>query len=93
MTVSQERIATTNQPAPQEVSCRHHWIIEPPNGATSLGECRLCEVCKNFPNSTNYFIDDKSYTLHLPISERPLSLDRLRGKYTEKETTGDILDD
>jgi hypothetical protein len=32
-------------------SCRHHWIIETPHGATSRGLCKRCGVHKRFPNA------------------------------------------
>jgi hypothetical protein len=35
--------------APQ---CRHHWKIAPPNGATSLGKCKLCGEEREFRNSS-----------------------------------------
>lgn len=31
--------------------CRHHWVIESPQGATSRGVCRLCGAEREFPNS------------------------------------------
>jgi hypothetical protein len=31
--------------------CRHHWVIESPHGATSLGHCRSCGKTKRFPNA------------------------------------------
>ncbi len=31
--------------------CRHHWIIETPNGATSQGTCKRCGMTKQFPNA------------------------------------------
>jgi len=30
--------------------CRHHWIIESPNGPTSRGRCRLCGDERDFTN-------------------------------------------
>jgi hypothetical protein len=33
------------------MDCRHHWIIEPPAGATSMGRCKRCGAEKEFPNS------------------------------------------
>jgi len=30
--------------------CRHYWIIEPPNGATSRGRCRFCGQEREFDN-------------------------------------------
>jgi hypothetical protein len=33
-------------------SCRHHWIIESPHGATSRGRCKRCGTMKRFPNAS-----------------------------------------
>ena len=36
----------------QEVPvCRHHWVIESPHGATSLGRCKRCDEVREFRNS------------------------------------------
>lgn len=43
-----EEIYNLNEEAPQ---CRHHWVIEPPHGATSMGRCKLCEEVREFRNS------------------------------------------
>lgn len=32
------------------VDCRHHWIIEPPEGPVSQGMCHLCNEVKQFRN-------------------------------------------
>lgn len=32
-------------------ACRHHWLIEPANGPTSRGRCRLCGDERDFRNS------------------------------------------
>ena len=32
-------------------SCVHHWIVRPPNGETSWGECQKCGRRKRFLNS------------------------------------------
>jgi hypothetical protein len=34
--------------APQ---CRHHWVIESPHGATSMGRCKICDEVREFRNS------------------------------------------
>jgi hypothetical protein len=34
-----------------ETECRHHWLIETPHGATSMGMCKLCGAQKEFRNS------------------------------------------
>ena len=31
--------------------CRHHWVIESPHGATSMGRCKLCGEAREFRNS------------------------------------------
>lgn len=37
--------------ATAETQCRHHWLIESPHGATSMGICKLCGAQKEFRNS------------------------------------------
>ena len=32
-------------------TCRHHWVIETPHGATSLGRCKVCSEVREFRNS------------------------------------------
>lgn len=32
--------------------CRHHWIIEPPQGSTSMGTCKVCGTSREFRNSS-----------------------------------------
>ncbi len=40
---------------------RHHWIIEGPEGLTSLGRCKLCGAARAFRNSAeDYLRDDHS---------------------------------
>lgn len=41
---------TSNQVA-EGPTCRHHWIIEAPNGATSSGRCRVCGMVRDFSNA------------------------------------------
>jgi hypothetical protein len=31
--------------------CKHHWIIQPTNGATSIGTCKVCKAKMEFYNS------------------------------------------
>ena len=33
--------------------CRHHWVIESPQGATSMGRCKICNELKEFRNSAS----------------------------------------
>ena len=34
-----------------ESDCSHHWVIESPNGPTSVGRCRGCGERREFKNS------------------------------------------
>ncbi|MBI1885251.1 MAG: hypothetical protein HYS09_02885 [Chloroflexi bacterium] len=38
-------------PAAQEQEpCAHHWLIENPNGETSIGVCKYCGASREFRN-------------------------------------------
>jgi len=39
-------------------ACNHHWVIDPPNGPTSSGNCKLCGLKRRFPNSSEDSIWD-----------------------------------
>ena len=41
----------TIDPTLRQLSCGHHWIIEPATGPISQGECRRCGMLKEFKNS------------------------------------------
>ena len=41
-------------------TCKHHWIIEAPNGPTSPGTCKLCGEERTFVNRQT----DKPYQRH-----------------------------
>ena len=45
---TQEEMETTEVLEPE---CNHHWIIESPNGPTSVGSCRICGEIREFKNS------------------------------------------
>ena len=34
-----------------ENGCKHHWIIGPANGTTSIGVCKVCKTRMEFYNS------------------------------------------
>lgn len=36
-----------------ETQCRHHWVIEPPQGATSSGFCKRCGAEREFLNTVS----------------------------------------
>ncbi len=59
-TAVKERRPEANAPA-QTDECRHHWIIESPQGALSVGRCKICGEEREFRNSGNDYIwDDES---------------------------------
>ena len=33
-----------------EAKCPHYWLIEPPQGPTSMGVCKLCGATREFDN-------------------------------------------
>lgn len=45
--------------------CRHHWVIETPNGAKSSGRCKRCGEAKDFRNSSEDLLwDNDSFSLN-----------------------------
>ncbi len=45
--------------------CRHHWVIDTPNGATSSGHCKRCNASKDFRNSSEDLLwDNDSFSLN-----------------------------
>jgi len=46
-----EAPAVQEQEAPAAPECRHHWLIESPQGATSWGTCKICGAQREFINS------------------------------------------
>ena len=41
---------TTRGTTAEILVCRHHWVIESPDGPISHGMCRLCRANKSFKN-------------------------------------------
>ncbi len=59
-TAVKERRPQANDPV-QTDECRHHWLIESPQGALSSGRCKRCGEEREFRNSANDYIwDDES---------------------------------
>lgn len=45
--------------------CRHHWVIETPNGSKSGGHCKRCGQEREFRNSTEDLMwDSDSFSLN-----------------------------
>ena len=37
--------------AAPDADCMHHWLIDQPNGPTSMGKCKICGASQEFNNS------------------------------------------
>lgn len=56
-----ERTPKAEEREASVVTCQHHWVIETPRGATSLGRCKRCGEEREFRNSaTDYVWEDES---------------------------------
>ncbi|MCK9518959.1 MAG: hypothetical protein M0R74_08055 [Dehalococcoidia bacterium] len=45
--------------------CRHHWVIETPNGSHSGGYCKRCGAKRAFRNSSEELMwDNDSFSLN-----------------------------
>jgi hypothetical protein len=55
----------TRDTAATSALCRHHWVIETPNGALSSGRCKRCGVAREFRNSSEEALwDNDSFSLN-----------------------------
>ena len=41
-------------------TCAHHWVIASPNGEMSVGRCKVCGAEKDFPNSAEDYLWERS---------------------------------
>lgn len=56
---------TTVEDATLSTLCRHHWVIDTPNGALSSGHCKRCGEQKAFRNSSEDLMwDSDSFSLN-----------------------------
>jgi hypothetical protein len=53
--IAEVAVSSLDETATQP-ECRHHWLIESPHGATSMGICKLCGSQKEFRNSAGDFL-------------------------------------
>ena len=81
-TTVKKAVVTKGESATKRGRCRHHWLIESPQGPTSMGMCKLCGAQREFSNSaTDFLWEDeplselshgrwgKSHDLHAPVSK------------------------
>ncbi len=57
-------VVTKRERATKQALCRHHWLIESPQGPISMGMCKLCGAQKEFSNSATGFLWEDA-----PLSE------------------------
>lgn len=56
---------TTMETTGVAAGCRHHWVIDTPNGAVSGGRCKRCGVAREFRNSNEDLMwDSDSFSLN-----------------------------
>ena len=41
-------------------ACAHHWVIASPDGEMSTGKCKVCGAVKEFPNSAEDYLWERS---------------------------------
>ncbi len=51
-----ERIEAAIQGHEVKPVCRHHWVIDPPNGSVSRGVCKFCGEERSFNNSAERYL-------------------------------------
>jgi len=56
--------ATNTNPevTPSKDGCTHHWMIESPQGETSMGKCKLCGDKRSFQNYNNSGLYPRRYS-------------------------------
>jgi len=55
----------------EPTACHHHWIIEPPTGPTSKGQCMHCSAEHEFQNSFGPFL----WGDYGEVAERPFGIE------------------
>ncbi len=53
-------VAVAETEAVEAPTCAHHWVIASPNGELSLGRCKVCGAEKEFPNSAEDYLWERS---------------------------------
>ena len=50
----------TQTEAIETPGCAHHWVIASPDGEMSMGRCKVCGAEKEFPNSAEDYLWERS---------------------------------
>lgn len=71
-----------------KTTCRHHWLIETPNGPTCRGRCRACGAEREFPTvpEDNLWLDvgtvRSEHPFQSPGGKPPLAADDKDGSFS-----------
>ena len=49
----------------EDSTCQHKWLIESPNGPSSMGTCLDCDATKDFPN----YIEGSAWGYDVPVEQ------------------------
>ena len=64
--VAEKKVASKTAASVAEIevvagpTCPHHWVIASPDGEMSLGRCKVCGEEKEFPNSAEDYLWERS---------------------------------
>lgn len=53
-------VAVAEMEVVEAPACAHHWVIASPDGEMSAGKCKACGAEKEFPNSAEDYLWERS---------------------------------
>ena len=95
--MSKTAVVEEPQAPPRVATCRHHWLIETPRGATSKGRCKRCGSEREFRNSADGYLweDDSSKGYNtwsgVPSSPKLIDDDEVVGAALRSAGSGSVL--
>lgn len=57
---AKQAVAVADTEAVAAPACAHHWVIASPDGEMSTGKCKVCGAEKEFPNSAEDYLWERS---------------------------------
>jgi hypothetical protein len=55
----------------KQKQCTHYWVIESPDGRTSLGKCKYCGITSEFTNDWHDALDNMNKKERPSSEEEP----------------------